>query len=171
MGLCAPGRVPTWRILRDEVVHEFRASPLRYRDAGMEQLSIVERFAQALDEDDFDTARSFVAEDCTYLQGEDELIGPDAIIASYQGNSEWARENLDELRYESSVRDLGDGLFEVHYADHSYHKQQRHTFRCAQRIALNAEGKIARIIHFELPGQREALNDFFTRVGIERRTT
>jgi limonene-1,2-epoxide hydrolase len=60
-------------------------------------LAIIEAFAKALDEDDYDLATSLLSAECTYELTGQKLTGRSAVINSFRSNSEWAHANLDGL--------------------------------------------------------------------------
>jgi hypothetical protein len=62
------------------------------------------RFAAALDRCDFDEAARFIAVECPYELGEELLVGPHDIIASYRASAKWAARMLDRVTYGSCVR-------------------------------------------------------------------
>ncbi len=131
-------------------------------------LSIARRFASALDRCDFDEAADYLAADCRYDTGHGELVGPDAIIASYRASDEWGRGVLDQVVYESEVTANADGSFTVLYIDRITQQGETHEYRSRQHLWLNDAGQVARIVHEELPGERKALDAFFARHRVRR---
>jgi len=128
---------------------------------------IAKRFAQALDRCDFAEAGRYLSDDCCYQTGHEEFVGPQAILASYSGSADWASQNLDQVIYESEIEGEGANL-SVLYIDKITHGGQAHDYRCRQHLSINEAGVIFKIIHEELPGEREKLNEFWTRCGIHR---
>lgn len=126
------------------------------------------RFAQALDREDYAAAMACLAPDCEYAIRGVVHRGPETIVASYRAAGEWGAGKLDGVRYESSVRAEPAGGATVTFVDHLEHRGARHTHRCEQRLGFDAAGRIRRIEHVDLPGEREALEGFFARVGIAR---
>jgi len=133
-----------------------------------DRLAVAERFAAALDREDYAAAAACLAPDCEYVIRGRVLRGPEAVLASYREAGEWGAGKLDEVRYESSVRAGPGGGATVTFVDHLEHRGARHTHRCEQRLEFAADGRIRRIEHVDLPGEREALEGFFSRVGIAR---
>ncbi len=131
-------------------------------------LSIARRFASALDRCDFAEAIGCLAPGCRYDIGHGELIGPDAIIASYRESAEWGSRVLDETIYESEVIANADGSFTVLYIDRITHHGETIEYRSRQHLWFDDAGRIVHILHEELPGEREALDAFFARHGITR---
>ncbi len=132
-----------------------------------DSLSIARRFASALDRCDFREAAQYLAPDCRYETGHGELVGVDAIIASYRESAEWGRRSLDQTIYESAVEQHA-GYFSVLYTDRIIHHGEVHEYHSRQHLWLDDAGLVTRIVHEELPGEREALDDFFARCGVKR---
>jgi len=130
-------------------------------------VAIVGRFARALDDEDYETAQQMIGHDCEYVSPKGTLVGPQAIAASYRHAGEWARANLDRVKYESHVR-IDGVLAVITFIDHLTHAGQSQTYSCEQVLSLDSGGTIRRIEHRELPGQREAADRFLEQVGISR---
>jgi hypothetical protein len=118
------------------------------------------RFAAALDADDFEAAGQLLAADCRYEVRGDVHVGPDAILDSYRSASAGAKKEFDSVSYESRVVAAGAGTATVEFADHIERNGQVHTFRCRQHLTLDTNGRIAGIVHEDLPGERERLAEF-----------
>jgi hypothetical protein len=88
------------------------------------------------------------------------LHGPEAILASYQAATLAAHERFDVVEYDSHIGALDADTVTVCYADHLTLAGQRHTHRCQQRLWLDELGRIWRVEHEDLPGERQALADF-----------
>ena len=128
---------------------------------------IVDRFAKALDNEDYVTAKSLLSADCEYACRGELYRGPDEIVSSYQGNGDAAKA-FDNIRYESSVAEAEHDAFRIEFADHISHAGHEFTFRCHQLIQIDKAGKIAKIQHVELPGQLAALESFKRKVAAGR---
>ena len=130
---------------------------------------IVEAMARALDADDFATARTRLAADCVYETGRETLHGPEAIIASYAAATSWARRVFDEVRYESETGPAADGIVPVIFTDYVLKAGRRwHRHRCRQEFTVGGDGRIVRIVHHDLPGEREAVDAYLKECGIQR---
>ena len=124
--------------------------------------------ARALDRDDFEQVRAYLADECEYLLDGETLRGPTAVVASYAEASDWARRNLDAIRYESVVGEpAGDGV-PVRFIDHLEHGGRTHRHECEQVFTVGPDGRVVRVVHRELPGQSEALAEFFRTCGLRR---
>jgi hypothetical protein len=133
-----------------------------------EHKPIAERFARALDHDDFETARSLLGNDCSYIIRDEQHAGPEAIIASYRAASAWAIANLDRIEYDSSVEALDDRRCAITFVDRITHRGESLEHRCRQVVTIDDDGLIHSIVRIDLPGERDAVEAFFTRVGLER---
>ena len=133
----------------------------------MDAPGVARRFASALDRCDFAEAARYLAPDCRYQIGEAVLVGPEAIIASYRESDEWGRSVLEHVVYESQVEESGDHVT-VTYIDRLSYHGETHEYRCRQHLWLDAPGRIVRILHEELPGERERLDEFLGKIGVER---
>lgn len=131
--------------------------------------AVVTAFARALDHNDFEAARTLLSSSCVYEVGGETLIGPDAVLASYAESARWVERNLDEVRYESEiVRETSAGCT-VLYTDYLMKvPAQWHVHRCEQDVFVDAEGRVTRIVHRDLEGEKERLASFFEAAGIER---
>ena len=136
---------------------------------GSEAQAIVGRLAAALDADDFTTALGLLAEDCVYRGREDTSHGAEAILASYADASAWAHRTFDEVRYASETGPAAGDTVTVTFTDYLLKAGGRwHRYRCTQEFTIGRDGKVARIVHRDLPGEREALDAYFRECGIER---
>ena len=129
---------------------------------------VTQAFVSALDRCDFVTARKFLAKDCRYETDGGELIGPEAIIDSYEHNAQWAARAIEHIDYESEITRQSDSVFDVLYTDRLSHRGHRHAYRCRQKLFLGPDGEIVRIAHEDIAGEPEALNRFFETLGIRR---
>ena len=123
-------------------------------------VEIAERFAKALDGEEYEVARLLLSEDCTYLCRGELYVGPSAIIASYQYNGDVAESKFDSVAYESSVLGMPDGTALVRFTDHLTLKGKSLTFQCEQVLEVSNVPLVTGIEHRDLPGQREALAAF-----------
>jgi len=126
-------------------------------------IEIVKQFAESLDAEDYQTSRALLSEQCEYTCREKLYCGPVAIIETYREAGNTASCEFETIEYESSVSSVTDHAALIHFKDHLSHQGQRLTFECHQLVEIDEEGMITRIEHRDLPGQREALNEFRTR--------
>ncbi len=129
---------------------------------------MVRGLARALDQDDFEAAAAYISTECEYRTGDEVLIGRDAIIGSYAASSTWGRGHLTTLTYASEVEAPRGGEVPVLFIDDLSHGGRSHRYRCRQRFTVGSDGLITRIVHEELPGERQALDEFFRECGLQR---
>ncbi len=132
-----------------------------------DRVEVARQFAHALDHDDFVTTAKLLTPDCVYTIHEQQIIGPEAICDAYREATKWAHENLDKIEYLSEVTLREDGCCTITFIDLISHGGVKHQHTC-QQIVLIKDYLISRIQHVELPGEREAVEKFFTMVGIQQ---
>jgi hypothetical protein len=130
---------------------------------------VVRGLARALDADDFEAAARLLSPSCEYDARGERIVGREAIIASYAASSAWGRGNLSSLTYASDVEPPRDGEVPVLFTDDLSHGERTHRFRCRQRFTVGPDRLVSRIVHEELPGEREALDAFFRECGLDAR--
>jgi hypothetical protein len=130
--------------------------------------NVIQAFVFALDRCDFVAARKFLSKDCRYETGGGELIGPEAIIDSYERNAQWAARAIERVDYESEITRQSDSVFDVLYTDRISHRGHQHAYRCRQKLFLGPDGEIVRVLHEDIAGEPEALRAFFEAHGIRR---
>ena len=116
--------------------------------------------AGALDREDYPAARALLDDNCVYEIRGEEIVGADAIVASYRENGEAGRKRFDEVRYESAVSELAPTRARIDYTDIVTLGNSTHVHCCAQEIETGADGRVVNIAHIDLPGQREMLEAF-----------
>jgi hypothetical protein len=134
----------------------------------MNTLAVATSFAAALDAEDYEALAALVADECVYLTTSGQFVGPKAIVTSYKSAGTWAKANIESVSYESSVRITEDGGATVTFTDHLKHGQRSHTYSCEQDLNFDGIGKVCRISHRELFGQREAVDLYLESIGVKR---
>lgn len=129
-------------------------------------LAAATQFAAALDAEDYGALQGLLSVDCEYVASSGVLVGPEAIIASYRKASAWAKANIDSVTYASSVRVADGDLAIVTFVDLLEGSGLRHSYSCEQSVAIGADGEIRRIVHLEIPGQRDAVDSFLRQIGV-----
>ena len=127
---------------------------------------VVVAFATALDKEDYAVAASLLADGCTYEAPEGTLVGRAAIIQSYSKNGEAATQRFDSVQYRHEVSARADGTFCVTFIDRIQSCGCSHVYRCQQLVSCQ-DGLIQRITHQEIPGAREALDQFVHRLKLK----
>lgn len=125
---------------------------------------LVSEFAASLDAEDYARTRVCLAENCVYQSPDGELVGPNAIVDSYRGNGDKAQQLFDSVEYEHIVTPLDDSWFQILFIDRITARNLSHEFRCHQRVRVEND-LIVEIIHEEIPGRREELNQFLESIS------
>jgi hypothetical protein len=128
---------------------------------------VVRELARALDRDDFTAAAGLIAPNCVYDTGRGVLSGTDDIVASYQSNSAWGRAQFDELLFQSKVAPPVGRRVEVRFVDILRKGKLEYRHECIQEFTVGKQGKVVKIVHQDLPGEIQALYEFFRQCGIE----
>jgi len=135
----------------DERVHDI--------DPMCASTDLISEFASSLDAEDYQRTLSLLAGHCIYDSPTGQLTGPVAIVSSYREPGDLARERFDSIVYRHRVVPLGEGWYQIEFIDELVAGSRSHVFRCNQRVRID-KGQIVRIIHEEIPGQRDRLNAF-----------
>jgi hypothetical protein len=130
-------------------------------------VSSVQNFVRALDECNFEEAGRYLSPQCRYSINQTELTGPEEILGSYAQSAKRAEETLERIVYESDVEQKSAQTFDVLYTDRIFHGGLEHAFRSHQLLFVNDSGEIEKIVHQEIPGEREALKEFLERCGVQ----
>jgi len=139
------------------------------RPTPQRETDLVAELARALDAEDYGAARCLIAAECVFETGAAVVQGVEPIVASYAASGAWAKRTFEEVRYESRVEPIDDHTVAVEFTDylmaagHGWHR-----YRCRQEFTFGDDGRVIRIVHRELPGEREDLQAFLDRCGIQR---
>ncbi len=136
--------------------------------AMMKPITLARRFAGSLDDEDYASTAACLAPNCRYEIAGTAHLGPEAVIGSYREHGDWAARTLDDVQYESKVCSAQQGGIIVEFSDHVKHAGVAHTYRCEQRLEFDGRGLISSITHVDVPGEQEALAQFFHSVGLSR---
>jgi len=119
-------------------------------------------FGHFLDQDDFVSFKSILDEKCIYEINDEILKGKDNIAGLYETNMKAGKAKFDKLEWgKSEIKEVESNVFDVHFSDNLLHKGIQHNYRCKQRITINANCLVEKIVHMELPGERESLNAYY----------
>jgi ribosomal protein S18 acetylase RimI-like enzyme len=127
------------------------------------------RFAKALDEDDFESAKAYLAQSCQYLVGEKDLHGPETIIQSFREGSNKAKRIFDQVDFGSEILRVDGNRVTVQFTDLIHIKGQSLVYSSRQHLEFGEDGLINRIKHEEIPGELEALEAVLKRLGVAQR--
>jgi hypothetical protein len=129
----------------------------------------VETLATALDNDDYQTARSTLADRVEYEIGDEVLRGPDRVVASYRASSEMAHRLFENVVYAHQVTVTDDPhLFQVSYSDELSVGDETLRHMAEQHVTVAPGEGVVRIINVDLPGEREKVEKFMARHGLSR---
>ena len=135
--------------------------------SGSESLrDSAERFAKALDEDDFESAKTHLAQNCQYSVGEKDLRGPEQVIQSFREGSDKAKRIFDHVDFGSEVLRIDGKNVTVQFTDLIQIKGQTLVYSSKQHLEFGEDGLIVRIVHEEIPGELEALEAVLNRLGV-----
>jgi hypothetical protein len=137
--------------------------------ADPDAVEIAQRFARALDHEDYPTAARLISGDCVYRIGESVFRGPTEITESYRTNGDEAAALFESIEYASSVEPTANpGAALITFEDRIRHGERTLIHRCQQLVTLDADGRIHEIEHRDLPGERDALQAFLSAVGLAK---
>jgi hypothetical protein len=131
--------------------------------SGSGAIATATALAQALDHEDYDTARALLADDCAYTIRDQRIDGADAIIASYRTNADAGHQQFEDVRFESAVSAISPNEARIDYTDYVECAGEKLVHRCAQLVTVDDTGKVTAITHVDLPGEREKLEAFKAR--------
>ncbi len=123
-------------------------------------------YANALDEDDFESARVYLAQNCQYSVGGKELYGPEAIIQSFREGSDKAKRIFDQVDYGSEILRVDGNSVTTQFTDLIQIKGQSLIYSSKQHLKFGEDGLIVRIEHEEIPGELEGLQALLKRLGV-----
>lgn len=118
------------------------------------------RFVRCLDIRDFSSASQYLHAQCEYAIGLDTITGPLAICDYWELND--LRHQCTHVESTSVLETISDTIYKARHTTLLGRSGQNHTFEYEQTLHF-AEGLIARIIHVDLPGEREDLETFLQK--------
>lgn len=128
---------------------------------------IATKFGSCLDNDQYDAFRSILAPNCHYEIGGKVLKDKDSIAGLYEKNMKEGKLKFDDLQWgKSRIEKVSESEYDVYFSDFLKHKGIEHNYNCKQRVTVNDENLVCEIVHFELPGEKESLMEFYERVGL-----
>jgi hypothetical protein len=133
-------------------------------------ITLAKKFAELLDNNRFDDAVELMAEDCQYHYFEGDYSGKSNIMAIYRSNHKESGKLFDEVLYSSEVVPLSDNSFNILFSDKIRIANKWHTYRCFQILRFEND-LIADINHHEMPGETEAMREFYQRMKAREKIT
>jgi hypothetical protein len=132
-------------------------------------IDLVERLAAALDADDYPTAASVMAERVRYTIGEEDLTGPEAVVAGYRAASEMAHRLFDRVEYGHRVIPSDSPhAFRVRYSDTLTVAGETLRHMAERQVTVAPGEGVVRIVNVELPGETAKVDAFLERHGLTR---
>lgn len=130
-------------------------------------LEFVERFATALDNDDYETAARCMEQDAVYDDnGGKTIVGRDAILESFRGASEWGRSNLDRLTFSHEIDDATP--LQIRLIDVLAYGGEELALEHTMHLLLSDRGLISAVRVAYPPGERDRVAAFFERHGLKK---
>jgi len=124
-------------------------------------------FGKYLDEDNFEAVKKLLETNCEYFIHDKKIISKETIVNSYSKNQKEGKAKFDKMIWgKSYIEKITDHQFEVFFSDHLTHKGITHNYKCKQKLFINSNFLIEKIIHQELLGQREKLEAFYKKVEL-----
>lgn len=131
-------------------------------------LEFVERFATALDNDDYETAALCMEQDAVYDDnGGKTIVGRDAILESFRDASEWGRSNLDRLTFSHEIDDATP--LQIRLIDVLACGGEELALDHTMHLLLSDHGLISAVRVAYPPGEEERVSAFFQRHGLRRK--
>lgn len=134
-------------------------------------LQSAQQFADLLDQRSYDELQSVLGPRCVYEFRGGTIQGATAIIETYRTNTEWGFDVFDRIEFDSEVIPETEASARVRFTDHLFLGDSEHRHVCEQIVTINDTGRIAEIVHLDLPGEVEALNAFLKQCGVTRPDT
>jgi predicted N-acetyltransferase YhbS len=125
--------------------------------------SVAMKFSKSLDADDFEAALQTLSPNCEYAFRGELIQSPDAIIHTYRVASEKAKCLFDRIEYKSEITEIGPDRVVVKFCDRLETHGQSHDYCSKQQLSFGPDGRIVRIDHDDIPGEREALDGFLEK--------
>lgn len=129
--------------------------------------NIAKKFGEYLDQDDFENFKKILSKNCIYHIAEQVLEGRKSVSSLYEKNMKEGKAKFDKLVWgKSETVKINEHQFEVYFSDFLMHKGIEHHYKCKQRISINQNKLVEKILHIELPGEKESLTMFYEKVGL-----
>ncbi len=129
---------------------------------------LVSTLARALDNDDYETARTALAPDVRYEVKGSVLEGPEAVLESYRGASEMAHRVFDAVGYDHEITSEDGKTFVVNYTDALTIEDETLVHHARQIYTVEPGRGVTQIVNVELPGEADRVDQFLSRYGRSR---
>jgi hypothetical protein len=127
-------------------------------------MNLAEKFASHIDKKQFDEASAMIAQDCVYTGGETTLEGRDGVTQMYRMYAQEMGKMFDEIRYESEVEVIDGDTCRIVFTDSLRKGDSWHDTSTSQIVRFNQDGLVSRIEQRDIPGQAEAMREWWMKV-------
>ena len=111
--------------------------------------------------------RALLAPHCRYDAPDGPIVGADAIVDSYRRAGKLAASVFDFVGFESGLISVRGDRAEICFTDRLTKDGKEYVYRCRQRLHFTPGGLVSRIVHEELPGERQSVLEFCAEHGIK----
>lgn len=124
-------------------------------------MDIVERFAQALDDEDYETAAQCLEADAEYDTGKKTIKGIDAILESFKDGAERGRMDFDSVVFLHEIDSKMPS--DIRFLDVLVRNGESFTLDHTMHLTLTAHGRISKLRLSYPPGERDRLRTFLSK--------
>ncbi|MDP4198833.1 MAG: nuclear transport factor 2 family protein [Bacteroidota bacterium] len=133
-------------------------------------LTLSQQFATLIDQTRFDEAAELLAEECQYHYWEGNYSGRKNIANIYRHLYEFTKKMFDEAIPSSEIEPLDGSSCRVHFKDQVRIGELWHESRFDQVLRFE-DGLIVDIREVQIPGEAEAMQEFFKEANSPFATT
>lgn len=124
-------------------------------------VSIVERFAQALDDEDYATAALCLDAGAEYDSGEKTILGVDDIIDSFRDAAERGRKTFDSVTFRHEIS--SQAQTDIRFLDRLSRNGDTFELDHTMHLTISDRGTITHLRLTYPPGERERLRAFLEK--------
>ena len=129
---------------------------------------VVESFTRLLDSRNYEALAELLSTDCEYEMRGNVIRGCAAIVDEYRRSTEWAFDVFDRIEFSSNVNLESQDSARVTFFDELHLGSHDHRYKCQQILTMLEDGRINRIRHVDVAGEKVALEAFFAECGVNR---
>lgn len=128
----------------------------------MDKAQIAILFGQYLDDDNFTEFVKILKHNCLYLINDCSYTDRQVISDLYENNMKEGKIKFDKLVWgKSKVKQISNNEFDIHFSDFLMKNGLEHNYNCKQRIIINDNLEVEKIVHMELEGEKEKLQAYY----------
>lgn len=120
----------------------------------VEKVDIVERFAQALDDEDYTTAALCLTADAQYDSGDKVFFGVDAILDSFKQAAENGRKTFDSVVFADEV--CAQAPTDIRFLDILSRNGEKFVLDHTMHVTISGHGTISHLCLTYPPGEKES---------------